>query len=62
MVVVVIVVGMEVWDVIMSDFFSGRVNLSDFCGVVFVGGFFYVDVFDSVKGWLGGICYNVLLK
>ena len=54
--------GMEAWDVTMSDLLSGRANLSDFRGVVFVGGFSYADVLDSAKGWSGGIRYNASLK
>lgn len=45
-------VGFEVWDVIMYDFCNGFIKLDGFCGVVFVGGFSYVDVFGFVKGWV----------
>jgi len=54
--------GMEAWDVTMSDLLAGRANLSEFRGIVFVGGFSYADVLDSAKGWSGGIRYNASLK
>jgi phosphoribosylformylglycinamidine synthase len=50
--------GMEPWDVTMSDLIDGRVSLSSFRGVVFVGGFSYADVLDSAKGWAGTIRFN----
>eukprot|EP00238_Polyblepharides_amylifera_P004266 CAMPEP_0196596182 /NCGR_PEP_ID=MMETSP1081-20130531/84635_1 /TAXON_ID=36882 /ORGANISM="Pyramimonas amylifera, Strain CCMP720" /LENGTH=1408 /DNA_ID=CAMNT_0041921059 /DNA_START=152 /DNA_END=4378 /DNA_ORIENTATION=+ len=54
--------GLEPWDVTMSDLQNGRINLEDFRGCVFVGGFSYADVLDSAKGWAGGIRYNELVK
>jgi phosphoribosylformylglycinamidine synthase len=50
--------GFETWDVMMSDLLSGRVHLSDFRGLVFVGGFSFADVLDSAKGWAGVIRFN----
>jgi phosphoribosylformylglycinamidine synthase len=50
--------GFNVWDVAMSDLESGRVSLSQFRGVAFVGGFSYADVLDSGKGWAGAIRFN----
>lgn len=50
--------GMEPWDVTMSDLLAGTVSLSDFRGIVFVGGFSYADVLDSAKGWAGSIKFN----
>jgi phosphoribosylformylglycinamidine synthase len=47
--------GLEAWDVAMSDLAAGRVDLADFRGLVFVGGFSYADVLDSAKGWAGAI-------
>ena len=41
--------GLEAWDVTVSDLLQGRVQLSDFRGLVFVGGFSYADVLDSGK-------------
>ncbi len=50
--------GFEPWDVTMTDFLEERVNLENFRGVAFVGGFSYADVLDSAKGWAGVIRYN----
>ena len=50
--------GFDPWDITMTDFLEGRVTLSDFKGVAFVGGFSYADVLDSAKGWAGVIRYN----
>jgi len=50
--------GFETWDVSMTDFLKGRIALSDFRGVAFVGGFSYADVLDSAKGWAGVIRNN----
>ena len=50
--------GFEPWDVVMSDFLSGRADLRGFRGVVFVGGFSFADVLDSAKGWAGVIRFN----
>jgi phosphoribosylformylglycinamidine synthase len=41
--------GLEAWDVTVSDLLQGRVHLSEFRGLVFVGGFSYADVLDSGK-------------
>jgi phosphoribosylformylglycinamidine synthase len=53
--------GFEPWDVVMSDLWSGRVDLRRFRGVVAVGGFSYADVLDSAKGWAGVIRFNETL-
>jgi phosphoribosylformylglycinamidine synthase len=50
--------GFEPWDVTMTDFLDEKVDLDEFRGVVFVGGFSYADVLDSAKGWAGVIRYN----
>ncbi|MBI4684619.1 MAG: phosphoribosylformylglycinamidine synthase [Nitrospirae bacterium] len=50
--------GFDVWDVTMTDFLEGKVNLDNFRGVAFVGGFSYADVLDSAKGWAGVIKFN----
>lgn len=50
--------GFEPWDVHMSDLTKGRVSLSTFSGVAFVGGFSNADVLDSAKGWAGSIKFN----
>lgn len=43
--------GFNVFDVTMHDLCIGAVDLNEFNGVVFVGGFSYADVFGSAKGW-----------
>jgi phosphoribosylformylglycinamidine synthase len=50
--------GFEPWDVTMTDFLENRVELNEFTGVAFVGGFSYADVLDSAKGWAGVIRFN----
>lgn len=50
--------GFEVWDIMMTDLLEERVNLDDFRGIAFVGGFSYADVLDSAKGWAGAIRFN----
>jgi phosphoribosylformylglycinamidine synthase len=50
--------GFEVWDVTMTDLLEGHVNLDNFQGIAFVGGFSYADVLDSAKGWAGVIRFN----
>jgi len=50
--------GFDVWDVTMTGFLEGTVDLDRFRGVAFVGGFSYADVLDSAKGWAGVIRYN----
>ena len=50
--------GFEPWDVHMRDLLSNKVDLSQFRGIVFVGGFSYGDVLDSAKGWAGTVKFN----
>ena len=50
--------GFEPWDVTLTDLLEGQVNLNQFRGVSFVGGFSYADVLDSAKGWAGVIRFN----
>lgn len=54
--------GFEVWDITMKDLLSKKINLDDFRGLVFVGGFSYGDILDSAKGWAGVIRFNKILK
>lgn len=54
--------GLEPWDLSMTDLLEGRVDLDQFRGVVFPGGFSYMDVFDSAKGWAGTILFNDKLR
>jgi phosphoribosylformylglycinamidine synthase len=37
----------DAWDVTMTDFLDGKVDLDNFRGMAFVGGFSYADVLDS---------------
>ena len=43
--------GFDVYDVTMHDICVGLLDLNEFNGIVFVGGFSYADVFGSAKGW-----------
>jgi phosphoribosylformylglycinamidine synthase len=54
--------GLEPWDVTMSDLLEGRIDLDQFQGIIFAGGFSYMDVFDSAKGWAGTILFNEKLR
>ncbi|MEI7452539.1 MAG: phosphoribosylformylglycinamidine synthase [Candidatus Falkowbacteria bacterium] len=54
--------GFEPRDVNMDDLVSGRVDLADFRGIIFAGGFSYADVLDSAKGWAGVIKFNKKVK
>ncbi len=54
--------GFEVWDVNMQDLLQKKVDLADFRGVAFVGGFSYADVLDSAKGWAATILFNDELR
>ncbi|MEY2640729.1 MAG: phosphoribosylformylglycinamidine synthase [Candidatus Parcubacteria bacterium] len=54
--------GMESWDVTMRDLMADTVTLDQFQGIVFAGGFSYMDVFGSAKGWAGKILLNNKLR
>lgn len=54
--------GFAPWDVTMSDLLEGRIDLDQFQGIIFAGGFSYMDVFDSAKGWAGTILFNEKLR
>jgi phosphoribosylformylglycinamidine synthase len=54
--------GFEAWDVNMTDLLTKKVDLADFRGVAFVGGFSYADVLDSAKGWAATILFNQDLR
>jgi len=54
--------GFEAWDVHMSDLLEGRVSLSQFRGVAFVGGFSFADTLDSAKGWAGSVLFSPKLS
>ncbi|MBC7415884.1 MAG: phosphoribosylformylglycinamidine synthase [Herminiimonas sp.] len=53
--------GFESVDVHMSDLISGRARLSDFLGVIAVGGFSYGDVLGAGEGWAKTILFNASL-
>ncbi len=50
--------GFEPWDITMTDLLNEEIDLEEFRGVAFVGGFSYADVLDSAKGWAGVIRFN----
>ncbi len=54
--------GFEPWDVIMPDLLNNKIDLKDFRGIVFVGGFSYADVLGSAKGWASAIRFNDTLR
>lgn len=54
--------GFDPYDITMSDLLAGRINLDQFQGLVFPGGFSFMDVFGSAKGWAGVILHNPVLK
>jgi phosphoribosylformylglycinamidine synthase len=54
--------GLSVTDVAMSDLLAGRTTLDQFQGLIFAGGFSYMDVFGSAKGWAGTILFNKMLR
>ena len=54
--------GLEPWDVTMSDLLGDKINLDNFRGIIFAGGFSFMDVFDSAKGWAGTILFNEKLR
>jgi len=53
--------GFTAVDVHMSDLITGRARLSDFTGVVAVGGFSYGDVLGAGEGWAKTILFNNVL-
>lgn len=54
--------GLDPMDVTMSDLLFGRITLEQFQGLVAPGGFSFMDVFDSAKGWAGTIRFNSKLR
>ncbi len=54
--------GFEAVDVHMSDLIAGRAKLSDFHGVIAVGGFSYGDVLGAGEGWAKTILFNASLS
>ena len=56
------IAGLNPMDVHMSDLLSGEINLDLFQGLIAPGGFSFMDVFGSAKGWAGVIKFNPVLK
>ncbi len=54
--------GLVPWDVTMSDLLEGRITLDNFRGLIFPGGFSFMDVFGSAKGWAGKILWSEKLR
>ena len=54
--------GLDPMEVHMSDLLAGKITLDKFRGIVFPGGFSFMDVFDSAKGWAGVTRFNPALK
>ncbi len=54
--------GFESVDVHMTDLLAGRVDLTDFKGLVACGGFSYGDVLGAGSGWARSILFNKKLK
>ena len=54
--------GFEVYDLAMTDLLSGRAILDGIQMVAFAGGFSYMDVFGSAKGWSEVILGNEKLS
>ncbi len=53
--------GFTAVDVHMSDLIAGRTHLSDFAGIIAVGGFSYGDVLGAGEGWAKTILFNTRL-
>ena len=53
--------GFTAVDVHMSDLIAGRASLTDFAGVIAVGGFSYGDVLGAGEGWAKTILFNARL-
>jgi len=54
--------GLDPYDITMSDLLAEKVDLDKFQGLVATGGFSFMDVFDSAKGWAGVIKHNQILR
>ena len=55
--------GFEVWDIHMSDLLAGTFkSFSRFQGLVFPGGFSYMDTCGSGRGWAATILFNERLR
>jgi len=56
------IAGFDVYDVTMTDLESERINLSDFKGIAFVGGFSFSDVLGAARGWYACIKFNLAVR
>ena len=55
--------GFDICDITMNDFFKeDGINLLQFKGIAFVGGFSYSDVFNAARGWYQIIISNSKIK
>lgn len=56
--------GFEPYDIMTSDMISpdSKINLKNFSGIVFVGGFTFSDVFGAAKGWESIIKQNECVR
>ncbi len=54
--------GLDPYDITMSDLLAEKVDLEQFQGLIATGGFSFMDVFDSAKGWAGVIKHNEALR
>lgn len=55
-------VGFDVADVTVTDLVNQTIDLSQFKGLVFPGGFSYADVLGSARGWAASLLYNQNVK
>ena len=54
--------GFEVYDINLNDIENDKINLGNFKGLVFVGGFSFSDVLGSAYGWYSSIVNNPKIK
>lgn len=54
--------GFDAIDVHMSDILSGKLDFSDFKGMVACGGFSYGDVLGAGRGWANSILFNATAR
>lgn len=54
--------GFEAHEVPMKKLISGKITLDKYPGIVFPGGFSFMDVFGAGKGWAFKIRYNDMLR
>ncbi|XP_050442491.1 phosphoribosylformylglycinamidine synthase [Adelges cooleyi] len=56
------IAGFEVWDITVQDLINNAVNIDQFRGLIFPGGFSYGDVLGSAKGWAASLTFNANAK